>query len=96
MFQKTTVVNLHREKCDFKICRGSLLGNPYVIGVDGTREQVIERYKEWFKFLLKSKVFRDELAKLKGKKLGCFCKQPDKEIACHGDTIANYLDNGTV
>ena len=38
---KTIVVNLNKDKYDAFIGRGSLLGNPYVIGMDGTREEVI-------------------------------------------------------
>lgn len=90
---ETTVVNKNKEEYDFYIGRGSLLGNPYEIGKDGTRPEVIERYKQWFNFLLRSEVFRRELLKLKGKRLGCFCKRSDIEIACHGDIIADYLNN---
>ena len=89
---KTTVVNLRKEAYDVYGARGSLLGNPYEIGRDGTREQVIERYKKWFGFLLKSQVFKRELEKCRGKKLGCFCKEEDKEVACHLDIVADYLN----
>ena len=29
------------------IMRGTPLGNPFVIGQDGTREEVINKYKDW-------------------------------------------------
>lgn len=85
----TTVVNINTDKYDVYCGRGSLTGNPYEIGIDGTRDQVIDRFHKWFNFLLKSKVFRDELKKLKGKRLGCFCKP----LRCHCEIIADYLDN---
>jgi hypothetical protein len=91
---KTTVVNIRLENCDFYGARGSILGNPYEIGVDGTREQVITRYRKWFGFLLKSRFFKSELEKLRGKKLGCFCKKPNIEVPCHLDIVAEYLNAG--
>jgi len=89
----TTVVNIRLESCDFYGARGSLLGNPYEIGKDGTRDEVCDRYIIWFNHLLKSAVFKRELLKLKGGKLGCFCKQKDKEVRCHLDYVAEYLNN---
>ncbi len=90
---KATVVNIRREKCDEYCGRGSIFGNPYEIGRDGTREEVIARYRErWFPFLLKDKRVVEILKSFKGKKLGCFCKEPDREVACHVDCIAEYLN----
>jgi len=83
------IVNIKSGKpYDIYCGRGSIFGNPYEIGVDGTREQVIERYKKWFNFLLRDKRFVDELNKLKGKTLGCFCV-PQK---CHCEVIIEYLN----
>ena len=84
----TTVVNKHKEKYDVYIGRGSLFGNPYEVGRDGTLEQVLVRYKTWFNFLLNDKKFVKELEKLRGKRIGCFCKPKP----CHGDIIAEYLN----
>lgn len=89
MNSKTTVVNKTKESFNVYIGRGSLFGNPYVIGRDGTREQVIERYKEWFSFLRTDPIVASEIIKLKNKKLGCFCKP----LACHGDVIADYVNS---
>lgn len=38
-----TVVNKYKEEYDIYIGRGSRWGNPFVIGKDGTREEVIEK-----------------------------------------------------
>ena len=45
---KTKVVNVHKEPYDVSIMRPSIYGNPYVIGSDGTREEVIEKFKKYF------------------------------------------------
>lgn len=44
---KTRVVNInHGEFCDVKICRFGQWGNPFRIGRDGDRNEVIEKYRE--------------------------------------------------
>lgn len=85
----TTIVNKNKETYDVYIGRGSIFGNPYEIGKDGTREEVISRYKIWFNFMLRDNIFKSEVAKLKGKRLGCFCAP----LKCHGEIIAEYLGN---
>ncbi len=45
----TTVVNLRKELYDVYIGRPSEFGNPFRIGVDGDRDEVIEKFKEWIK-----------------------------------------------
>jgi len=75
------------------IGRGSIFGSPFEISENCNREQSIEKYKIWFSFLLKDKRFLLELEKLRDKKLGCWCKEEGKEILCHGDIIASYLNN---
>ena len=59
------------------IGRGSKYGNPFVIGEDGTREEVIQKYKEWFK------TQNIEVDSLRGNNLICFCAP----LACHGDFL---------
>jgi hypothetical protein len=60
--------------------RGSKWGNPFVIGKDGSREEVIEKYRA---YLLSSEKLMSELKELKGKDLVCWCS-PDK---CHADVL---------
>jgi hypothetical protein len=83
--KKTQVVNMHREQCDIRIDRGTEWGNPYLIGVDGTREEVIAKH---FDLLLSSPDLPAGLKQIQGKRLGCHCK-PKK---CHGDNIAFLAD----
>jgi len=60
-------------------------GNPYVIGRDGTRAQVIEKYRA---YLLTRPDLIARLPSLRFKKLGCFCKTASApDTACHGDVL---------
>ena len=89
---KTMVVNIktYPKKDYVFIGRGSPFGNPYVIGKDGDRDEVIKKYERDFYKKIKNERFRRLVLSLKGKKLGCFCK-PEK---CHGDIIVQYLEGG--
>ena len=82
----TCVVNKYRDSYDVYIGRNSKWGNPFKIGIDGTREDVIEQYRDWIQtqpHLLNS------LEELRGKTLGCFCSPQ----ACHGDILVELLNN---
>lgn len=91
---KTTVVNVRSEPYDVCIMRPSILGNPFVIGRDGTREEVIEKFREYFKQRISADEsllidpFCQAVRNLVGKKIGCCCS-PD---ACHGDVYAEFLN----
>jgi len=74
------VVHCKRDKFDVYIGRGSKWGNPYSIGVDGTREEVIEMYRQ---YIVTQSHLMESLHELKGKTLGCFCYPR----ACHGDVL---------
>lgn len=90
----TKVVNLREEPYHVYIGRANepergYFGNPFSIGHDGSREEVIARYKSWFYMRLKlDSEFKQRVELLRGKVLGCFCKP----LPCHGDVIAEYLD----
>ncbi len=86
----TTVVNVSAYKgVPRYIGRGSIFGNPFVIGDDGTREEVIEKYRFYFyERLGYDSHFKERVESLCGCVIGCFCKP----AACHGDVIKEYLD----
>ena len=87
----TKVINInHTAAQDYvPIGRGTLWGNPYVIGRDGTREEVIDKYRVYIvKRLLIEAGLVFELMKLDGKTLGCYCK-PE---ACHGDVLVGLIE----
>ena len=63
------------------IGRGSPWGNPFVIGKDGTRDEVCDRFAREVLPTL-------DLAPLIGKDLVCFCAP----ARCHGDAILAALN----
>ena len=66
----------------------SIFSNPFKIGKNGNREEVIKKYKKYLIEKLKNDlIFRKEFIKLKGKNLGCWC-HPEK---CHGDVLLKIL-----
>ena len=81
---KTKVVNLRKENYDVYIGRPSIYGNPYRVGIDGTREEVIEMYERYAR---RNKEIMQNIPSLVGKKLGCFCK-PKR---CHGDVLVKLI-----
>ena len=86
---KTTVINLTIQIGDVYIGRGSIWGNPYKIGRDGSREECIEKYRIYItKRLLIEEGLVVELMKLDGKRLSCYCK-PE---ACHGDVLVELIE----
>lgn len=76
------VVHCKREPYDVLIDRSTRWGNPYRIGKDGTREEVIAKYRadERFRTPAFVAMVRREL---RGKVLGCWCA-PNP---CHGDVL---------
>ena len=85
----SVVVNLKCEEYDIFIGRGSKWGNPFHIGKDGTREEVIEKYRI---YLMSNKELLKDLHELKNKALGCYCKP----LPCHGDILIELLDEEEV
>lgn len=84
-----TVVNIKKQEYDVYIGRPSIFGNPFVIGYDGDRSEVIEKYRSAFYQRLKyDSEFRGAIEGLRGKRLGCYCHP----LPCHGDIIAEYLN----
>ncbi|OQW90359.1 MAG: hypothetical protein BWK79_20180 [Beggiatoa sp. IS2] len=77
--------------------KGSPLANIFVIGCDGNRQMVIEKYREWLQLMYKMGDGRvmDEIIRIReiassGKdvKLSCWCKP----AGCHGDVIVEFLN----
>lgn len=62
--------------------RGSPWGNPFVIGEDGTRDEVCEKYERMIEEQgdLAKRIIR---GRLRGKDLVCYCS-PQR---CHGDYL---------
>jgi hypothetical protein len=82
------VVHCKREPYEVYIGRSAGLrgkwGNPFEIGRDGTREEVIERYAAW---IVTQPTLVEALPELEGKILGCWCAPK----ACHGDVLLELV-----
>lgn len=83
------VLNKHRDGIPAGaayIGRPSKWGNPFAIGKDGNRAEVIEKYRLW----LETQPALVEAAKreLAGKDLVCFCAPS----ACHGDVLVELVN----
>lgn len=84
---RTTVVHINAG-CDVRIDRRTKWGNPFKIGKDGSRADVIAKYRGWILHGAGQHLL-DDLHELKGKRLGCHCAP----AACHGDVLAELADN---
>lgn len=76
------VVHCKKEPYDVYIGRPSKWGNPFQIGVHGTRDECIRKYREW--------VVHQDLPtqELRGKVLGCWCHP----LPCHGDVLVELAN----
>ncbi len=68
---------------------GSAFANPYRVDVDGTRADVIEKYRRW---ILDQTALLDRLHELRGRRLACWCSP----AACHADVLTELVDADTV
>lgn len=84
--------------------RGSGWGNPYRIGEDGTRDEVLRRYEVGVRYWLtveggEGDAWREEVASLRGKTLACWCAPRDgtpltldDETVCHGQILLRLAE----
>ena len=68
-----------------RIDRATKFGNPFVIGRDGSRAEVIGKYRAWlWREIRAGRMPLEDLAALKGKRLACHCSPKP----CHGLVLA--------
>lgn len=87
------------EKSAVYIGRPSELGNPFVIGVHGTRDEVCDAYAQWFHERVRTRdpLLIGTLRRLRERVdqgdlvLACYCA-PRR---CHGDVIKAFLEDET-
>jgi len=90
------VENKKSFNCGIYIGRPSVLGNPFKIGKDGNRTEVISKYRTWLWNQIQSKNFKviTELGRLKkyasegDLHLICHCAPKP----CHGDVIKSAIE----
>ena len=75
-----------RQPHDLYVGRPSIWGNPFRLGPDGSREEVIWKYRTW---LLGNTYLMNRIVLLRGKVLACWCAPKP----CHADVLAE-LANG--
>ena len=66
--------------------RPSFWGNPFRVGVDGTIDECVEKYKQRIHGLL----INDVKQKLKGKNLSCWCPLHQN---CHADVLLKIANS---
>ena len=94
MGDKLMVVHCRNTRYDIYIGRGkcpitnkvSIWGNPFIIGRDGNRQEVIQKYRDW---IVQQPDLMKRLPELKGKILGCYCRP---HYACHGDILVELAN----
>jgi hypothetical protein len=93
---RATVVHLNKKPFDVLIARPSIWGNPYSHKDDTvaefkvkTKKEAIDKYRE---YLLLNKELMSKLPELKGKVLGCWCKDWQGRGTCHGDVLAELAN----
>jgi uncharacterized protein DUF4326 len=85
-----TVVNLKTNPTSgaVYIGRPSPFGNPFVIGPDGDRADVILKFRDYFHERLRiDPDWKKKVEGLRGKTLSCFCAP----LSCHGEIIEEWL-----
>jgi hypothetical protein len=80
------VVHCKRSRFDVYIGRPSVWGNPFVIGKDGTRLEVIAKYRAYLQG--QPSLMARARQELRGKVLACWCAP----LACHGDVLAEVAN----
>lgn len=66
------------------IMRGTRWGNPFVIGRDGDRADVVRKYRRWLWQAIQTDTgMADAVRQLHGRDLCCCCAP----AACHGDVL---------
>ena len=81
------VVHCKRDEFNVYIGRPGPFGNPFHIGADGTREEVVEKYAAWV--LTQTELLATIKTELKGKVLGCWCAPS----LCHGDILVELAND---
>ena len=100
---KIRIVNLRRYELNgneilFKVDRSNkILGNKFIMGDESERDEVCDKYEEWFKSQCYNQhsIIHAELSKIielnksNDIALGCWC-YPKR---CHAETIKNFLNS---
>lgn len=81
--------NSNRSRRGVYVGRPTPWGNPFIIGRDGTRQEVIAKYERW---LRSQPDLMARLPELKGRDLRCWCAPK----ACHADVLLKLANEEAV
>lgn len=94
----TRIVHCNSEPYDIYIGRPSMYGNPFT-HIKGKKtkaefivknaDEALEKYEQW---IVSQPVLMNSLHELRGKTLGCWCKDKHGNGKCHGDVIIKLLN----
>ena len=71
----------------------SIWANPYKVSKDCTVEQCLNLYRDYILCKISNgEITIDDIKALSGKRLGCWCKLPDKDVPCHGDVVIDIVN----
>lgn len=85
---REAVQQAQREGRFVQIDRTTIWGNPFYIGSDGNRDEVLKKFET---YLLGNDVLLRQVWTLRGKVLGCHCSP----MRCHGEVLARLADAST-
>ena len=84
------VLNIYKDEVPdhaVYIGRPSKWGNPFVVGRDGDRDEVIGKYEAWLQ--TQPQLVGSIKTELRGRDLVCFCSPK----SCHGDVILKIANS---
>jgi len=84
--QKFVVKNPRKHPGSVYVGRPTKWGNPFVIGKDGSRSEVIKKYEAWIHERGMEAEIRETL---RGKVLACWCHP----LPCHADILARIANS---
>lgn len=72
-----------------RIDRATKWGNPFIVDVNGTRDEVIEMYRKhlWYTMNTQPNRKQEMLSELAGRNLACWCAP----LPCHGDVLIRAI-----
>lgn len=81
------VLNKYVSNNGIYIGRPTKWGNPFIIGRDGSRDEVIQKYSRWIRE--QPELMEQAKKELKGHSLICFCAPKP----CHGDILLEIANS---
>ena len=81
------VNNVRNNTCEVYVGRPTKWGNPFFIGRDGDRNEVVAKYRKYLES--HPSIIEEAKVELKGKVLGCYCAPHP----CHADVLAELANS---